>query len=1099
MGFAITGKVISAGSQDGPKGVKVTLFSDNHQESLPIQDTLTSENGDFHFTPVLPRKYLVKASHPTWKLSKDSVVIHLSKENANIPPNSLVVVGYDVSGLVTSDKEPIKGVSFVLFQATGSAPVTGIQGCDKIPLKGFKTSGPSPLCHVISNEKGQFTFPSIPPGSYKLVPHYEGPHSIKFDVKPVEIDFTVEHESLKIATEFEVEGFSVSGRVVLQAGGKGIEGAIVLLVGKTSSVTKEDGSYHLENLQAGSYILQVQARDMKFPEINVKISPNTPQLVDIFPTSFKVCGHVAPHKLKSGSTEKRPSFVVLSKEGSTSEPIIVEAEQDTGEFCVFLGPGKYEGRVKVTGLERTMGLQFFPAVHVIEVLDSPILTGIEFSQLKVTLSGQISCLAGGSNCGQIPVHLQAVSGDNNDAHAPVAVVVSKDGSYIFEEILPGKYKVSIDKDEWCWESSSHTVSVSTAESTVLPFKQVGYTVTFISSHETEVQYKLLSSDNSPTTGRNFRVKRGTVKSCVSQAGTYEFTPVGCHGYPQTSVRWNSMAAANSSVQLMAVAHTMGGRVLSTENVKDIFINVLSSEDQKLKARLGPLTPVPKSDGMLMYNFELMVMEGESLVLEPTAAVLLFNPPRGLLVGANDCVSTAVELYAEKGQLVEGQVIPPSAGIKVTVTKGSSDEVVVVTETAEDGKFKIGPLQGGVDYRVKAEKEGFVLTGPDTNGNFNAQKLAEVIVEVIDKADGQPLQGVLLSLSGGESFRRNSQTGADGKMTFNSLSPSEYFLRPMLKEYRFEPHSKMIEVEEGATVNVQLNGHRVAYSAYGVVTSLNGEPEKGVVVEAVGQDKCSHFQQESSTEPNGQFRIRGLQPECIYVVHVKNGSEINRNILRSTPDGIPVKAADGDVTGLRLIVFHPLHQMDLTVQVQATNAEHLRTLRTKLCREDAPDSPVHTIKLNSPSKKSPSTIDTNIAVLVFPSLPADGQGYFIQLESTLPQSTHSYKTHAVHFKANVSFRLVKLLFKPELKILEQELGHSSYLALPLMIIGLVVYLNQQKVLPFLNWIAQSLSNSLTTGVNSSRVTNPTSDHSAADAVMVEPVINVTKRKLKPRKT
>jgi len=66
-----------------------------------------------------------------------------------------------------------------------------------------------------------------------------------------------------------------------------------------------------------------------------------------------------------------------------------------------------------------------------------------------------------------------------------------------------------------------------------------------------------------------------------------------------------------------------------------------------------------------------------------------------------------------------------------------------------------------------------------------------------------LQGVLLSLSGGESFRRNSQTGADGKMTFSSLSPGEYFLRPMMKEYRFEPHSKMITVEEGATVNEQF--------------------------------------------------------------------------------------------------------------------------------------------------------------------------------------------------------------------------------------------------------------------------------------------------------
>lgn len=213
----------------------------------------------------------------------------------------------------------------------------------------------------------------------------------------------------------------------------------------------------------------------------------------------------------------------------------------------------------------------------------------------------------------------------------------------------------------------------------------------------------------------------------------------------------------------------------------------------------------------------------------------------------------------------------------------------------------------------------------------------------------------------------------------------------------------------------------------------------------------------------------------------------------------MQATDGDVTGLRLIVFHPLSQMDLTVHVQATNPEHLRTLRAKLCREDSPDSPVHIIKLDSANGKSPSSRGTNTAMLVFPSLPADGRGYFLQLESTLPHSTHSYTTHAVHFKANTSFKLVKLSFKPEPKILEQELGHSSYFALSLMIIGLVAYFNQQKVLPFVNWIAQSLSSSLMTGVNTSRVTNASSDHSAVDAVMVEPIVSVTKRKLKPRKT
>jgi hypothetical protein len=70
--------------------VKVTLFLDGQQKLPPIQDTLTSENGDFHFTPVLPGKYLVKASHPTWKLSNDSVVIQLIKENANISSRSQV-------------------------------------------------------------------------------------------------------------------------------------------------------------------------------------------------------------------------------------------------------------------------------------------------------------------------------------------------------------------------------------------------------------------------------------------------------------------------------------------------------------------------------------------------------------------------------------------------------------------------------------------------------------------------------------------------------------------------------------------------------------------------------------------------------------------------------------------------------------------------------------------------------------------------------------------------------------------------------------------------------------------------------------------------
>ncbi len=41
-------------------------------------------------------------------------------------------------------------------------------------------------------------------------------------------------------------------------------------------------------------------------------------------------------------------------------------------------------------------------------------------------------------------------------------------------------------------------------------------------------------------------------------------------------------------------------------------------------------------------------------------------------------------------------------------------------------------------------------------------------------------------------------------------PGQYFLRPMMKEYKFEPQSQMIDVLEGATIKVEVKSTRVAY-------------------------------------------------------------------------------------------------------------------------------------------------------------------------------------------------------------------------------------------------------------------------------------------------
>ena len=54
------------------------------------------------------------------------------------------------------------------------------------------------------------------------------------------------------------------------------------------------------------------------------------------------------------------------------------------------------------------------------------------------------------------------------------------------------------------------------------------------------------------------------------------------------------------------------------------------------------------------------------------------------------------------------------------------------------------------------------------------------------------------------------------------------------------------------------------SCYGTVSSLSREAEPGVYVEAVGTtDPCMDHQEETKTEGDGTYRIRGLQVILLY--------------------------------------------------------------------------------------------------------------------------------------------------------------------------------------------------------------------------------------------
>ena len=70
--------------------------------------------------------------------------------------------------------------------------------------------------------------------------------------------------------------------------------------------------------------------------------------------------------------------------------------------------------------------------------------------------------------------------------------------------------------------------------------------------------------------------------------------------------------------------------------------------------------------------------------------------------------------------------------------------------------------------------------------------------------------MLINVSGQPLEQGNELLITKYPLNFLPQSPGQYFLRPMMKEYKFEPSSQMIEVQEGTTVNLKISGTRVAF-------------------------------------------------------------------------------------------------------------------------------------------------------------------------------------------------------------------------------------------------------------------------------------------------
>ncbi|CAB1453575.1 unnamed protein product [Pleuronectes platessa] len=1037
-GFSVLGTVLSKGHLLGPAGVEVKLSREGTAEKL--QSVVTQPGGKFTFLKVLPGTYDITASHPSWSLEQSTTSVHVSNANA-LAEDHLVVGGYDVSGEVRSDGEPMKEVTFLLYSA--AVRREDVTGCNMTPVEGADPGDSALvyLCSALSREDGTFVFPSLASGEYTVVPFYRG-ERITFDVAPSRMNFKVEHNSLKLEPIFRVMGFSVTGRVLNSIEGEGVTDATVSINNNIRVISKEDGSFRLENMTAGTYTIRVNKELMFFEPITVKIAPNTPQLPDIITAGFSVCGQISISRLPEGMKQQGRYKVTLTQQDQDKTSSRTIESDPQGAFCFQAKPGDYSVHVSLPEAEVKAGLALQPQALEVSLIDRP-LTDLLFTQFMASVSGKVYCLA---SCDDLSVTLQPVS--RQGERKAVALSGSDDIlNFSFDNVLPGKYKVSISQEEWCWKHKSIEVEILDSDALGVEFRQIGYILRCSLSHAITLEF--FQDGSKPENVGMYNLSKGVNRFCLSKPGVYKVTPRSCHQFEQDFYTYDT--SAPSILTLTAVRHHMTG-LITTDKILDVTVTIKSSIESEPALVLGPLRSLEeqrqeqqlqeiqlrrqererraaeeeggarddsppiqeKADeltGPFHYDFSYWARAGEKITVTPSSKELLFYPP-------------------EVEATITGESCP---GLLVDIAgRAGASAPLITVATNEEGSYSVGPLHSDRQYDISASKEGFVLSPVEgTQGDFKAFALAGVTFKIRSE-DAQPLSGVLLSLSGGQ-FRSNLQTQDTGLLTFNNLSPGQYYFKPMMKEFRFEPASQMISVEEGQNLSIDITGIKTAYSCYGAVQSLSGDAERDISVEAVGQGECSLYNEDTVTDEAGRFRLRGLLPGCTYLIQLR--AEGNEHIERALPQHRAVEVGSDDIEGVNIIAFRQINQFDLSGNV-ITSPEHLPTLSVKLYKSDNMDNPINSVSLGQS------------LFFHFPPLERDGETYVLMLYSTLSRSQYDFTLPQVSFTSNGYSKHITLTFNPTRKVPDQDIAQGSYLALPLTLLLLLAAYNHEKVIPLL---------------------------------------------------
>eukprot|EP01012_Entosiphon_sulcatum_P007940 TRINITY_DN1415_c0_g1_i1.p1 TRINITY_DN1415_c0_g1~~TRINITY_DN1415_c0_g1_i1.p1 ORF type:complete len:1194 (-),score=237.09 TRINITY_DN1415_c0_g1_i1:264-3824(-) len=1040
-GFLLTGQVVAAGgvgceeAAAGVAGVSVTLTALSETDGAKVVDTrVTDKTGAFTFSRVVPGTYRITPTRArevtlgevnanldydheydaAWVFEPSHTDVTVVGDTVQLS-QPLVASGFTILGNVGSDGEPLRGVEVVAHQGSANDAEVG---------------------RATSDENGVYRLSGLPCGKYTLVPHLKG-----FQVAPKELALSVGNNDVIVKQAFQFLGFAAKGSV-RDVHGRGVAGVQVTLRksdgSKTVTATTDtNGNYIAEHLSVGQYTLTATKPKHTFQTLtDVQVTPAKESLPTVLVSGYTICGRIV-----LDSTWSAIRQITLRGDGKKFER--TQRSDATGEFCFdSIAPGKYQVSPQIEAKERQQGLALYPTIHSLTV-DSEPLSNVVFSQALVNVRGTVKCLA--SCPAQLTVHLSAIG-----RNAKKEAAIDAGANFEFTGVLPGKYTVQIVKEDWCWEEALLHFEVSEDDVEGLELVQTGFKMPYTLSHE-EIPVVIEHSKKSEKALETV-LKKGDKHLCLPRSGAYRVTPKSCFRFDEESYHFSTDKP--QTVELHATAFLVSGTVVVPKDFdkgNDIFIHstVVKTKEARsarafsTKKDAGDADPAHsvvtakftklRKDKKQEFQFSYWAQPGEQLEFTPKANTLLFYPEsRKISVPEYQCPQPVDAFEGKDGMYVQGSVVPALADVHVSIFYENTEAASAVTTNAQ-GEYRIGPLYEGRDYQIRLHKKGYVFSAAEgSTTTFEAQRLSTIVVRVLDETSRAPLAGVFVSLSG-STYRNNTVTRQDGEQDFINLPPGDFFLRTQLKEYVFEPPSRLITLEEGQLQEVEVLGKRTAFSCFGRITTLNGQPESGVAVEAVSAD--GHYE-ETRTDSKGLFRLRGLVPKVEYTVRVRSETSQDSSIPaieRTLPESVRVTVLDSDVHDQHFIAFESPETFDIVGTID-TDAEWLENLEVQLVTPGA-----------GAVQRSARIFATKYFEITGVKFPSPHTPYVLRLSANLPKHkiTRSSEIKVTPFRNPTTIlRVVEvsLSFQAELRQDAHQITSTPFFSLVIAVGGICCVYN-----------------------------------------------------------